>query len=106
MSQTATRKLHNCQTRMYSTPSHVTWKGKTQPDGQKQASGKYSCKLSVENILLDTLQAVNWVEVAIMRELAGILTFIRTFSKVFTAACISFLHTYDMKTMHSILSMR
>ena len=50
MSQTTARKLHNCQTRMYSTPSHVTWKGETQPGGQKQASGKYPWKLSVENI--------------------------------------------------------
>ena len=54
MSQT-TRKLHNCRTRMYSTPSHITWKGENQPSGQKHTSGKYPCQLSVENIFCLTL---------------------------------------------------
>ena len=35
---------------MYSTPSHVTWKGETQPGEQKHAFRKYPCQLSVENI--------------------------------------------------------
>ena len=100
MSQTTTRKLHNCRTRMYSTPSHVTLKGETQPGGQKHASGKYPCKLSVEKNLLDTLQAANYVDLAITTELAGILTL--TYSKMFTTTEISFLQTYNFKTKHSI----
>ena len=71
MSKTTTRKLHNkySRTRMYSTPSHVTWKlkGRPNPVGKSTPPGSILVSCLWKTVLHDTLQAAaNWVEVAIL----------------------------------------
>ena len=80
-----------------------TLKTLSQPGGQKRASRKYACKLSVEEQFFWTLFRLRpGSSVVMSAKLAGIST--STFSKMFTT-WVNFL-AYELKSMHSFPSSR